>query len=63
MLAPRKRAEPKTLNPVLAVDIAMASGDVDENEEELLEAMQRVMNIDEDLAQKIVEVLALKYAR
>lgn len=48
---------------VLAVDIAMSSGDVDEAEEELLEAMQRIMKIDDELAHKIVEVLALKYVR
>jgi tellurite resistance protein len=48
---------------VLAADIALSSGDVDEAEEELLEAMQRVLGIDDDLANKIVEVLALKYAR
>lgn len=48
---------------VLAADIAMSSGDIDESEEELLEAMQRVLNIDDALAQKIIEVLALKYAK
>jgi len=48
---------------VLAADIALSSGDVDEAEEELLEAMQRVLKIDDALANKIVEVLALKYAK
>lgn len=48
---------------VLAADIALSSGDVDEQEEELLEAMQRVLGIDDALAQKIIEVLALKYAK
>jgi tellurite resistance protein len=48
---------------VLAADIAMSSGDVDEAEEEMLEAMQRVLNIDDALANKIVEVLAIKYAK
>lgn len=48
---------------ILAVDIALASGDIDEREEELLEAMARVMNIDEGLAQKVIEVLSLKYVR
>jgi tellurite resistance protein len=48
---------------VLVADIALSSGDVDEAEDELLEAMQRVLKIDDDLANKIVEVLALKYAR
>jgi tellurite resistance protein len=48
---------------VLAADIALSSGDVDEAEEELLEAMQRVLQIDDALASRIVEVLALKYAK
>jgi tellurite resistance protein len=48
---------------VLAADIAMSSGDVDEAEEELLEAMQRILNIDDNLANTIVSVLALKYAK
>jgi len=48
---------------VLAADIAMSSGDVDEAEEELLEAMQRVLGIDDNLANSIVSVLALKYAK
>jgi tellurite resistance protein len=46
---------------VLAADIAMASGEVDAAEEELLEAMQRVLGIDDNLANSIVQVLALKY--
>jgi uncharacterized tellurite resistance protein B-like protein len=48
---------------VLAADIAMSSGDVDESEEQMLETMQRILNIDDELAQKTLEVLALKYAR
>lgn len=48
---------------VLAVDIAMSSGDVDENEEEMLEAMQRILKIDDDLAKKCIEVIALKYVK
>ena len=48
---------------VLAADIAMSSGDVDDAEEELLEAMQRVLGIDDSLAQKAIEILALKYAK
>ena len=48
---------------VLAADIALSSGDIDEGEEELLEAMQRVLGIDDALAQKVVEVLSLKYMR
>ena len=48
---------------VLAVDIAMSSGDVDESEEEMLEAMQRILRIDEALAKNIIEVIALKYVK
>ena len=46
---------------VLAADIAMSSGDIDDNEEQLLEAMQRVLAVDEPTAQKVIEVLAMKY--
>jgi tellurite resistance protein len=48
---------------VLAVDIAMSSGDVDESEEEMLEAMQRILRIDDDLAKKCIEVISLKYLK
>lgn len=48
---------------VLAVDIAMSSGDVDENEEEMLEAMQRILRIDDALAQRAVEIIGLKYVK
>jgi hypothetical protein len=47
---------------ILAADIALASGDIDETEDELLTTMQRILNIDDALAQKVIEVLALKYA-
>ena len=46
---------------VLAADIAMSSGDVDETEDELLESMQRILNIDDGVATKILEVLSMKY--
>ncbi|MCK6572699.1 tellurite resistance TerB family protein [Myxococcota bacterium] len=48
---------------LLAADIAMASGDVDEAEDQMLEAMQRVLTVDDALAQKILEVLTLKYSK
>lgn len=48
---------------ILAADIALASGDVDEAEDRMLEAMQKVLGLDDQLAAKIVEVLSLKYAR
>ncbi len=46
---------------VLAVDLALSSGDIDEAEDEMLETMQRLLNVSDDLAKKIVEVLSLKY--
>jgi len=48
---------------VVAADIAMSSGDVDESEDKMLDAMQRVMNIDDATATKVLEVLGMKYAR
>lgn len=48
---------------VLAVDIAMSSGDIDESEEEMLEAMQRILRIDDNLARQVVEVISLKYLK
>jgi tellurite resistance protein len=48
---------------ILAADIAMSSGDIDDSEEELLEAMQRILQIDDGLANKIIEVLAMKYTK
>jgi uncharacterized tellurite resistance protein B-like protein len=47
---------------VLAADIAMSSGDVDEAEDKLLETMQRMFNISDGDAGKILEVLGWKYA-
>jgi tellurite resistance protein len=46
---------------VLACDIALSSGDIDEAEEELLQAMQRILGIDDGMARNIIGVLALKY--
>jgi uncharacterized tellurite resistance protein B-like protein len=48
---------------VLAADIALASGDVDEAEDEMLSAMQRILGVDDALAQKVLEVLSIKYAK
>ena len=47
---------------VLAVDMAMSSGEIDDEEEEMLEAMQRILGIDDGLARTIVEIVGLKYA-
>ena len=46
---------------LLAAEVALASGDVDEDEDALLESMQRVMGIDDATAQAIINVLAIKY--
>ena len=46
---------------LLAADIALASGDVDEAEDAMLESMGRVLGIDEGTANNIVNVLAIKY--
>jgi uncharacterized tellurite resistance protein B-like protein len=47
---------------VLAADLAMSSGDIDEAEEKLLADMQKALQMDDAIAKKVVEVLALKYA-
>jgi tellurite resistance protein len=46
---------------VLAVDVAMSSGDIDESEEEMLEAMQRILRIDDELARRAIEIISMKY--
>jgi uncharacterized tellurite resistance protein B-like protein len=46
---------------VLAADIAMASGDIDETEDKLLETMQSLLGIDDAFAGKVLEVLQSKY--
>jgi hypothetical protein len=47
---------------VLAVDLAMSSGEIEDEEEEMLEAMQRILKIDDALATNIIEIVGLKYA-
>jgi len=47
---------------VLAVDLAMSSGDVDEKEDAMLETYQRLLGIDDNFAQDCIEVMAIKYA-
>ena len=47
---------------VLAVDIAMSSGDIDEAEDALLETYQRLLGIDDKFAQEVIEILGIKYA-
>lgn len=48
---------------ILAVDIALASGDVDEEEDRLLDHMKMMLDIDDIFAQTTVKVLAAKYAQ
>jgi tellurite resistance protein len=48
---------------VLAADIAMSSGDVAEPEDQLLDAYQRLLGIDDATGTKVLEVLAMKYAK
>jgi len=51
----------KTL--ILALDIAMASGGmVDPGEDDLLDSMREALGIDLATAEKIVDVLSIKYA-
>jgi tellurite resistance protein len=47
---------------LLAAEIALASGDVDEDEDAMLEAMQRVLGLDDATSKTIINVLAIKYA-
>lgn len=47
---------------LLAAEVALSSGDVDEEEDALLESMQRVLGIDNNTAQTMINILALKYA-
>jgi len=47
---------------VLAVDIAMSSGDIDEKEDAMLETFQRLLGIDDKFAQDAIEVLGVKYS-
>ena len=44
-----------------ATAIAMASGDIDDAEDKLLETMQRLLDIDDAFAAKVIEVLQTKY--
>ena len=46
---------------VLAADVALASGDVDDAEDALLDRMQRVLDIDDAFAERVIDVLELKY--
>ena len=47
---------------LLAMDIALSSGDVDDGEEAVLGAMAETMRITPDVADRIASVLMIKYA-
>lgn len=46
---------------LLAMDIALSSGEVDEGEEAVLAVMQEILRIDDELAETITNVLMIKY--
>jgi tellurite resistance protein len=47
---------------LLAMDVALSSGEIDEGEEAVLAAMQETLGIPDDVAQNIAEVLQVKYS-
>lgn len=48
---------------VVALEAALASGDVNTSEDQYLEHIGRALRIDEDFAKRAIEVLGYKYAR
>jgi tellurite resistance protein len=52
----------KTKAFLIAADIALSSGEIDEAEDQMLEAMQRTLAVDDATASKIIDVLSIKYA-
>lgn len=46
---------------LLAMDIALSSGEIDEGEEAVLGAMAETLRIPEEVQQRIAEVLMIKY--
>lgn len=47
---------------LLAMDVALSSGDIDEGEEQVLGAMQETLGIQDDVANNYAEVLMVKYS-
>ncbi len=47
---------------LLAMDVALSSGDIDDGEEAVLAAMQETLGIPDELAENIANVLMIKYA-
>jgi hypothetical protein len=48
---------------VVAVEAALASGDVNESEDQYLDHLRRALRVDDGFAAKVVEVVGAKYAR
>ena len=48
---------------VLAIEVALASGHVNEAEDQFCEAMQRALRLDDRFAAQVIEVIACKYGR
>ena len=47
---------------LLALDVALSSGDIDDGEEAVLAAMQETLGIPDDVAQRYADTLQVKYA-
>jgi tellurite resistance protein len=47
---------------LLALDVALSSGDIDEGEEAVLASMQETLGIPDELAQRYADTLQVKYA-
>ena len=47
---------------LLAMDVALSSGEIDEGEEAVLAAMQETLGIPDEVAQNFAEVLQVKYS-
>jgi tellurite resistance protein len=48
---------------VLAVEVALASGHVNESEDQFIDRLQKALDIDLAFAREAIEVIACKYAR
>ena len=48
---------------VIAGETALASGDVNESEDQYVDHLRRVLRVDEAFAQRVIEVIGLKYGR
>ncbi len=48
---------------VIAVEAALASGDVNESEDQYVDHLRRTLRIEDAFAQRVVEVVGLKYGR